>query len=316
MPSVFLSYARTDLPLIEQLERLLNKVPEISVWRDQEKIYGGQKWPKVLGEKIGEQDLFLLAWSKAAADSHFVEFEWNTAIALKKTIIPCLLDSTTLPPSLVATHGIPVSDIPRIIAALTAAVHAADAGRRAQVVRKLSEITTTKPEDVLATARTLFDQQNWTIKGNVYQAQTINISNPPAPPPKVEKNLIHQWQLWVGIAVGLLTLVTLSLDLPQKWRELFPSPPHSDSPPPMITQPLAGQALDETTNQPLGGVLVSLPDYDMKKTTEPDGHFRFQVGAPKQLNIKFTAQKEGYKTYFNYATLGNTDLRFALEKNE
>lgn len=82
----------------------------------------------------------------------------------------------------------------------------------------------------------------------------------------------------------------------------------------MITQALTGQALDETTNQPLGGVLVSLPDYDMKKTTEPDGHFRFQVGAPRQKNIKFTAQKEGYKTYSNYATLGNTDLRFALEK--
>ena len=94
MPSVFLSYSRHDLFLIEQLEAQLNAQPKISIWRDQEKIYGGQKWPKVLGEAIADQDVVLLAWSKHAAASHFVEFEWTTAIALKKTIIPCLLDAT------------------------------------------------------------------------------------------------------------------------------------------------------------------------------------------------------------------------------
>ncbi|MBX3334369.1 MAG: toll/interleukin-1 receptor domain-containing protein [Nitrospira sp.] len=62
MPTVFLSYAHADLPLIEQLEaRLQASSPEIAIWRDQEKIYGGQKWPKVLGEAIADQDVFLLA---------------------------------------------------------------------------------------------------------------------------------------------------------------------------------------------------------------------------------------------------------------
>ena len=316
MPSVFLSYSRDDLPFIEQLEGQLKNHSEISIWRDQDKIYGGQKWPKVLGEAIADQDVFLLAWSKNSAVSDWVEFEWTTAIALKKTIIPCLLDSTTLPPSLAATHGTPVSDIPKIIAALIGAVPTEDTGRRAEVVRKLSELTATKPADVLAAARILLDQRNWTVHGNVYQADTINFPQPPTPVSKDEKNFLYQWQLWVGLAVGLLTLVTLLLDLPQKLRELGSPKSQSEGSSPMITQPLAGQTLDETTNQPLGGVLVSLPDYDMKKTTEPDGHFRFQIGAPKQLNVKFTAQKEGYKTYSNYATLGNTDLRFAMEKNE
>ena len=97
MPSVFLSYSRADLPLIEQLAaRLRASSPEILIWRDQEKIYGGQQWPKVLGEAIADQDVFLLAWSKNSAASHFVEFEWCTAIALKKTIVPCLLDETPL----------------------------------------------------------------------------------------------------------------------------------------------------------------------------------------------------------------------------
>ena len=88
MPTVFLSYSREDLPLIEQLEAQLKSHPKISIWRDQEKIYGGQKWLKVLGEAIADRDVFLLAWSKNAAASHFVELEWNTAIALKKTIVP------------------------------------------------------------------------------------------------------------------------------------------------------------------------------------------------------------------------------------
>lgn len=97
MPSVFLSYSRADLPLIEQLAaRLRASSPEILIWRDQEKIYGGQQWPKVLGEAIADQEVFLLAWSKNSAIALFVELEWNTAIALKRTIISCLLDDTPL----------------------------------------------------------------------------------------------------------------------------------------------------------------------------------------------------------------------------
>jgi hypothetical protein len=57
MPTVFLSHSREDLPLIEQLEARLKTHPQISIWRDQEKIYGGQKWPKVLGEAIADWDV-------------------------------------------------------------------------------------------------------------------------------------------------------------------------------------------------------------------------------------------------------------------
>lgn len=57
MPTVFLSYSREDLFRIEQLEAQLKSYPEISIWRDQEKIYVGQKWPKVLGEPIADWDV-------------------------------------------------------------------------------------------------------------------------------------------------------------------------------------------------------------------------------------------------------------------
>lgn len=43
MPSLFLSYTREDLPLIQQFEAQLKAHPDLSIWRDQEKIYGGQK---------------------------------------------------------------------------------------------------------------------------------------------------------------------------------------------------------------------------------------------------------------------------------
>jgi hypothetical protein len=61
MPTVFLSYCRADLPLIKQLEAQLTAHPDISIWRDQERIYGGQKWPKVLGKTGGEVRLDPLA---------------------------------------------------------------------------------------------------------------------------------------------------------------------------------------------------------------------------------------------------------------
>jgi hypothetical protein len=110
------------------------------------------------------------------------------------------------------------------------------------------------------------------------------------------------------LAVALLTAVTLLLDLPAKWRGSTPTVP--------VEQQLVGMVVDEVTGEPLAGVIVSLPDFDMKKTTEADGSFRFRVTSQKQASIKFTAQKERYKSYSNYATLGNTDLRFAMEKSE
>ena len=198
MPSVFLSYARSDLPLVEQLVAQLKEAPDILVWRDQEKIYGGQKWPKVIGEAIAAQDWFLLAWSKAAADSHFVEFEWNTAIALKKTIIPCLLDTTPLPASLTADQAIdaqePSAASASILKALQAEPSKVDAAHASAVIGRLGGITATKEKEVVKEAEAIFAEQQWTVRGNVYQAENIYIIGEPASksghveaPEKVEK---------------------------------------------------------------------------------------------------------------------------------
>jgi len=319
MPSVFLSYSRADLPLIEQLEaRLRASSSEISNWRDQEKIYGGQKWPKVLGEAIADQDVFLLAWSKHATASHFVELEWNTAIALKKTIIPCLLDGTPLAPSLRAFHGYPVRDVDGLATSLATA-SLADQSRRTPVIHKLNDITATEENAVLTQAKAVFAQQQWTIQGNVYQAAgDIHIHHEPSTPAGTVKvkPLVEKWQAWAGLAVAVLTAATLLADLPAKWSGSPPLPVPLEQPHVPFEQQLSGTVLDEATGEPLQGVVISLPDFDMKKTTESNGHFQFRVTKEKQARIKFAAQKNGYKSYTNYATLGNTDLRFPMEKGE
>ncbi|MCS6305783.1 MAG: TIR domain-containing protein [Nitrospira sp.] len=192
MPSVFLSYSHEDLLLIEELAAQLQASSDISIWRDQEKIYGGQKWPKVLGEAIADQDVFLLAWSKNSATSHFVELEWNTAIALKKTIVPCLLDDTALAPILSALHGPRLEDVSGLITSLRAAP-LADAQRRNPVISSLATVTATDKEAALKQAKTMFAQQSLIILGDVYQAgRDIHIHHAPEHPrDRDTKNLLN-----------------------------------------------------------------------------------------------------------------------------
>ena len=66
MPRVFISYSRHDLSAAQQFEHAL-QAQGIATWRDQESIYGGQQWPKAIGEAIAAHDYVLLVWSKSAA---------------------------------------------------------------------------------------------------------------------------------------------------------------------------------------------------------------------------------------------------------
>jgi hypothetical protein len=265
----------------------------------------------VLGEAIADQDVFLLAWSKNSAASHFVEFEWCTAIALKKTIVPCLLDETPLASSLRTFHGYRLDDATGLIQSLRGAP-LGDVQRREPVIRKLSDITATEEATVLAQAKTVFTQQHWTVQGNVYQAAgDIHIHHEPSTPTGTEKAkpLVEKWQAWATLVATLVAIGTGLYNVIPATKTESPSPIP-------IEQPLAGLVLDEATGEPLEGVDISLPDFAMKQKTEADGHFQFRVTKEKQARIKFTAQKNGYKTYSNYATLGNQDLRFPMEKGD
>lgn len=315
MPNVFLSYSREDLPLIKELEADLHKRSGISIWRDQEKLYGGQKWPRILGEAIGDQDFFLLAWSKSSAASHFVEFEWCTALALKKPVIPCLLDSTKLPPSLAATHAIPVENIQEILAALTGSIPARDTTRRAEVINKLDQIPDTKPEDVLVHVKTTFEQKHWVVHGNVIQGEHVAVTITGGS--KEHKGLLDKWQTWAGLVVTLLTVVSLIADLPGKLNAVFQDKPaiksEADEESQKLEQLLEGSIRDEA-GQPVEGVKVSLPKFNQIVTTDPLGQFRFRVTDLKQETVGLLAQKDGFEPYENDFTLGNTEISFTLKE--
>lgn len=145
-----------------------------------------------MGEAIANQDVFLLAWSKNSATSHFAELEWNTAIALKKTIVPCLLDDTALTPILSALHGLRLDDVRGLIKSLRAAP-LADAQRRSPVIASLATVMATDEETALKQAKTVFAQQSLIILGDIYQAgRDIHIHEAPEHPrDRDTKNLLN-----------------------------------------------------------------------------------------------------------------------------
>ncbi len=119
-------------------------------------------WAKLLPIRMS----FSLAWSKNAAASHFVEFEWCTAIALKKIIVPCLLDNTLLAPILSALHGHRLDDVSGLIKTLAAAP-LADFQRRKPIIDRLNEIVETEEKAVLKQAKTTLQQL--IVQGDFYQ---------------------------------------------------------------------------------------------------------------------------------------------------
>jgi hypothetical protein len=57
---------------------------------------------------------------------------------------------------------------------------------------------------------------------------------------------------------------------------------------------LQGEILDAQTREPLAGVEVRLPEYDLMKTTGVTGKYRFEVPALNATSIKLRATKAGY----------------------
>lgn len=96
MRKVFISHSCEDNDFAHKIaENLLHD--EIKVWIDSNRLKGGDSLPKEIGVGIDWCDTFLLVWSKAASNSYWVTLEWESAISSQKLIIPCILDSTSLP---------------------------------------------------------------------------------------------------------------------------------------------------------------------------------------------------------------------------
>lgn len=97
--TVFISYSKSDKFFAELLENKLTK-ESISVWRDDSSLSAGEEWRQSIDIGIGHSKIMIVALSQASCASHYVTYEWATALALKKTIIPVLLEKCERHPKL------------------------------------------------------------------------------------------------------------------------------------------------------------------------------------------------------------------------
>jgi hypothetical protein len=204
MSNVFLSYSQENVEQALLIEHELTSLG-LTVWRDQEQLRAGERWPKVLGERIAAAHAVLLLWSQDAAASTFVELEWTTALALKKAILPYLVDQTPLPPSLAALQAVSSADVSQAAVKIIKAVSHDQSlpglkTNKEQVIDQLARIRSTNASDVLKEFRE--------VHGGIYQAAGdiyIGTSSPP-------KSALDKGQAWVAI-MGLLTAFTLAAAL-------------------------------------------------------------------------------------------------------
>ncbi len=72
MPSVFLSYSHTDRAIAGRVERALEVVPDLDVWRDESSLRPGSIWSSQLAEQIERCDFFvpLLSENYVRPDSY------------------------------------------------------------------------------------------------------------------------------------------------------------------------------------------------------------------------------------------------------
>ena len=300
---VFLSYCRANLAEAQQLQHTL-QAQGLSIWRDQESIYGGQQWPKAIGEGIAAGKIFVLLWSKEASASHFVEFEWNTAIALRKVIVPVLLDTTPLPPSLRAIHSIAYADIADATHLKAQVTNTASPNREQQqaVVNKLAGLPDDASEKVVSEqVQQIFRQEGWLVQGDVYQIHGGNVTiNEGKEKLSTSKTWYDRWQTWVGLLAAIVTILAFLFDLPKRWQEWFP-PEAKD---PVATLAVKGSVLTED-NRPVHGAIVKLDKLPADSAvTTSDGGFMFRE-VPGQVgeDVRVYVYAAGYRSRDEYQVL-------------
>jgi hypothetical protein len=99
--SAFASYSHLDTAeVIARLQVVEKLVPGIRLFWDVESLHSGDKWQERLAEEVLNKDVFYLFWSRNAAQSEWVNWEWHCAYDKKGIdyIDPLPLDQTQ-PPS-------------------------------------------------------------------------------------------------------------------------------------------------------------------------------------------------------------------------
>jgi len=89
---VFVSYSTKDLHQVSALQSQLANTP-INVFVAEHAINPSQELASTIDKAINNCDLFIVLWSNNAKSSDWVSQEIGKATALKKTILPLVLDS-------------------------------------------------------------------------------------------------------------------------------------------------------------------------------------------------------------------------------
>ena len=112
MKRVFISYSRTNLPIVRQLVQDLKAIG-VEAWYD-ETLTGGQKWWLNILANIRECDIFIFALSPDSWDSEACKSELGYVRQLGKTILPVLVaDGINLNLLPAPLHEIQVTDYRR-----------------------------------------------------------------------------------------------------------------------------------------------------------------------------------------------------------
>jgi len=315
-PGIFISYASEQEAFAQQVEKELT-ANDITVWRDKTNLHAGQRWPKALGDAIAASDAMVLLWSTQANQSDFVELEWNIAMALQKPIIPCPLDDASLPPTLKPSDSITGENIQQaaeqILTALKGLPPSAPIKQQDKLLKTLDTIPAAEPQQVLNHLNTIINQPNWSVGGNVYQAQgDIHITKES---PKTAKTWVERAGAWVALVAGLLGIVVVvAVDLPEKlgWKQNNTKTEKSQN----ITiqkYPFEGQVID-LQGQGLADVNIVLTVPGQKPqtfTTKKPGVFTFDVLTEAGKGATLQAQKPGFKPKRRNVTI--PDQRYVLK---
>lgn len=98
---------------------------------------------------------------------------------------------------------------------------------------------------------------------------------------------------WKEVGAALLaTALVTTLALVSTRENSNPAGPLKPAAVPLSM--LQGEILDAETREPLAGVAVRLPEYELEKTTGENGKYLFKIAAPEAASIKLRATKAGY----------------------
>jgi tetratricopeptide (TPR) repeat protein len=94
MAKLFISHSWENKPVARKLAEDLGRSHE--VWIDHVELHGGDPLLLEIQRGIENCDSLLLLWSAPAKASRNVRMEWESALLVPKTLIPCRLDDTEL----------------------------------------------------------------------------------------------------------------------------------------------------------------------------------------------------------------------------